>query len=193
MKLNIYNDSEGIFKHVSEMPEEPDCNCQIIGVCECKRRQSFLLEKIKSSAIRFKDQELVARFIAEQKPKQLNKWALAIESLSSIIFHSDTFYSIELEGYEVVTDFELYIPFMDSWEKCSESQYLSATNNGHRSREVAILKPVASQKAMTAEDYFKERFDSIYWDDKFDRKCQRFDFYDMIDFADQYAKINKLQ
>ncbi len=42
-------------------------------------------------------------------------------------------------------------------------------------------------KEESAEDYFKERFDSVYWDDKFDRKSQRFDFYDMVDFANQYA------
>jgi hypothetical protein len=47
-------------------------------------------------------------------------------------------------------------------------------------------KPMNEEKK-TAEDYFKERFDLVYWDDKFDRKCQRFDFYDMVDFADQYA------
>jgi hypothetical protein len=149
MKLNIYNDSEGIFKHVSEMPEEPDCNCQIIGVCECKRRQSFLLEKIKSSSIRFKDQELVARFIAEQKPKQLNKWALAIESLSSIIFHSDTFYSIELEGYEVGFGIRCDADCMGMCGECSKGE------------KVAILKPVASQKETTMKKTLQEIKDEV--------------------------------
>lgn len=34
----------------------------------------------------------------------------------------------------------------------------------------------------TAEDYFKERFS------KHEQKIQRFDYYDMVDFADQYAQ-----
>src|SRR5690606_31811468 len=39
----------------------------------------------------------------------------------------------------------------------------------------------------TAEEYFKERYSAVYSEDKHERKIHRFDYYDMTDFAAQYA------
>lgn len=39
---------------------------------------------------------------------------------------------------------------------------------------------------MTAEDSFKERFAVDHWD-KHDKKIQRYDYYDMADFADKFS------
>jgi len=44
-----------------------------------------------------------------------------------------------------------------------------------------------------AEDFFKERFDTVYWDNKFNRTAHRFDFYAMTDFAQQFAQQFKDQ
>jgi hypothetical protein len=163
MKLNIYCDPQGVFKYVPELPENNCVHCprewfatdndyeeHYKGFIACGNEHQEKLEKIKSSSIRFKDQELVARFIAEQKPKQLNKWALAIESLSSIIFHSDTFYSIELEGYEVGFGIRCDADCMGMCGECSKGE------------KVAILKPVASQKdSPSKEEPVKKSFEDF--------------------------------
>lgn len=44
----------------------------------------------------------------------------------------------------------------------------------------------------SADAFFKSRFSSVYFEDKHEKKIQRFDYYDMVDFAEQYAKTKGL-
>lgn len=42
------------------------------------------------------------------------------------------------------------------------------------------------KKERTAQDYFEERFLPTLYEDKHEKKVQRFDYYDMVDFAQQF-------
>jgi predicted DNA-binding protein (UPF0251 family) len=52
---------------------------------------------------------------------------------------------------------------------------------------MALRKHHKGNRMKTAEEYFKERYSAVYSEDKHERKIHRFDYYDMTDFAAQYA------
>lgn len=133
--VHVYCDKEGIFGFVSEIPKESKLSFvtrepsfkTAKALNQCIKNQS--LEKIKSESIRFKDQRLIASEIICYINDSENRTAGELFVMGS--FKRDTFYSIELEGYEVGFEDEID-PYVDP--------YGSWTN------KVAILKPVASQK-----------------------------------------------
>ena len=43
------------------------------------------------------------------------------------------------------------------------------------------------KEPIKSDEYFSERFFTENWD-KHDKKAQRYDYYDMVDFGDQYVK-----
>jgi hypothetical protein len=53
-------------------------------------------------------------------------------------------------------------------------------------RKLEPESPLESKEVKSAEDFFKERHATEHWD-KHDKKIHRYDYYDMVDFASQYA------
>lgn len=139
MKLNIYCDREGIFGFVSELPEKPKFIDTMEWVENCyndraKDEYRKSLEKIKSSAIRFKDQDGIRILICEHYTDLVDGGHIEPEIFEGV---PDTFYSIELEGYEVVFE-----------DACGHDSCPVDAGCDHCKEPVklAILKPVASQK-----------------------------------------------
>jgi uncharacterized protein YukE len=174
-KAHFFIDESGVLRVITDMPEEPSRMNTIMTDVSLVQKHADDMAKYQSALKAAKKQAIEVDNKLDVVNALFNTKAGEWFENSRQFWHdmkSDQIYSLECN---VVID--------------ERPWYAASHLQGYQ--KVALItfsesKPMNEEKK-TAEDYFKERFDLVYWDDKFDRKCQRFDFYDMVDFADQYA------